>query len=601
MLSLKLLLTTVVLVWSEAAQSVADVSHQAILAHETGRDADALTLFEKAISMEKERGDSRDLASLYRAALGPARAVGNRDRLAMVLRGIVSLGVVAHSVPPLSEISELAQLLEGAGDIQEALQVYLRGLELSPSTHHFHNGAGSLRLRLGQGLLASHHFRAALDIGVRDLARGTTTGGADHPRADLYAYNLGLSLFQAGDFNGALAAFDQANRSTVDRAPFPEAEYRMGLSLDELGRFDEAILALGFVVERFIGPDRTKVAPRIGGGLSQVRWDLHNALISCMPPRHQEGLRQLLLSMEEESGAPLAKSFFVSNSGIRTQIKKKKKAKKATKNSRKSEKSTFIRSTDPRLVYGALHLSRYIANWKVADELSFQAFETLKIEFETCTKLSIADDFPCRTDLTPMRAMAWAPGEQLARVVASWQISAVKDSTAAFGDVVAQKRSAAHLLWARHGSGVARNSPSHVSVSENKIGAKSSSRKKKRATPGVLSVGYVSADFGTLHPMTPIVLALLHGQRRWRTRNHRTLRVVCFNLGTRARARAQSMLQDKSMFITSSTSPSKKLPLCDKFVDLVGAKHGDSASFSAAAASEIPPGLFHGLSCRHLH
>jgi tetratricopeptide (TPR) repeat protein len=124
----------------------------------------------------------------------------------------------------------LAQLLAGYGLMTERLDEADRAVKLNPATPEAHYARAGLLLNKGE-------FAEA----VKEYERATAL------RADDYALwlELGRAREQAGDVEGALAAF----RESARLAPFyAQPRWRLGNTLYRAGRRDEAFAELGRAV-----------------------------------------------------------------------------------------------------------------------------------------------------------------------------------------------------------------------------------------------------------------------------------------------------------------------------------------------------------------
>jgi len=558
---------------AKAPKSAAALFRSARAAEEAGKPLKALLRYEESIKAATAAGATPGtVAPLHHAAAAVARGLGDRSNLVHHLQRFVELTLApskgsSSRVPspavPLLDMSELARLHEEAGDLGAALEVLERVAQLSPQTHELRNHAGSVLLRMSQPRAAATHFRAALDA-----AREPSD------RVDLYSFNLGTALVQTGEQLEALGAFQLANesRGRALEGAFPEAVYQMGRCLDYLGRFSDAVAAFRAVLPAFA--PATSGPPRIQGGLSQVRWDMHNALLSTAPPQHQAALREIYVSMEEEAFGHIQVTRAEAESSV---------------GGLSPAVAAKIGSVDPRLVFGALHLSNYIASWRQSDFLKAAALLTLDRELGS-------NGGKCSTELTPMRAMAWTSALDMARVMRCWQAPHGKAANAALAQAAASGNTASTLLWRRHagknrgikksGGKTRKKKESSACELDGKAGhavIKTPCLKAARNTTTTLTVGYVSADWGTRHPMAPIMDALLLAQKNWRVpvSSHRgaaPLRVICFDLGRHspAKARARKHLMEGP------------LPLCDEFVDLMSPDSGASAAaFEVTAAAAV--------------
>jgi tetratricopeptide (TPR) repeat protein len=420
-------------------------------ADRAGKKVSALKLYERSISSARSAGmDIETLVPMYRAAIVAARVIGENHKRRPLLYEFIDLIGASYSEALVQALSELSDLEEVAGNLVDAYKVIEKAVLLSPTTHALQNSAGSLMLRLSRPQMAIHHFEAALSSSEAEATASPLHG-------DLYAFNLGLARSRIHDHAGAYDAFAKANYYRQPRR-FPEADYRMGLCLDYLGRYHDAAQLFESVIAQYENVSDSNMF-RISGGLSQVRWDLHNAYLSRF--RYLDGLNQLKIVLDEE------------------------------------------KYRSPRHIYGALHLSRYISTWSHVEGLTNKALTTLHGEIEACSH------DVCQSELTPMRALAWAPAPILSQVLKVWQNNVMR-----FQSNVALDRqaNASAELWGRHCCGNNRRKNTQDNLEDSGLNQKKKRKRKRR----ILNIGYVSADWETFHPMSPILKGLLHSQRVWR-------------------------------------------------------------------------------------
>jgi hypothetical protein len=507
--------------------------------------------------------------------------------------------------------------------------------------------------------------------------------------------------------------------SSSSRSGFPEAVYHMGRCFDRLGRYREAVHSFSSVLPSFgrgrkeEGVKQQQQQVQIRGGLSQVRWELHDSLLSL--GHNLAALHQLAVSIREEKEASAAADGKI---------------------------SAGVSGVDPRLTYGALHLSRYVAHWggmtstttseeddgnarSTSPSVGIESYEqtaafalrTLRGELSKCRNNAVnansnsdvdheqqqaaaTASTSCGTELTPMRAMAWVPAPELNLVMQAWQAPLVAAAqaqaqkksvrTASSDQSPAEERK--KLLWQRHqgrfaelnqsrrkdrnSSEVAgkqqqqrkqgiqsssrqsdgtkttittvKTSPEHATNSGRRTrhyadgttvvlndttglpideasskGEGSSSeapiiadspksekgnkkrtnkKKSKKQQSQALVVGYVSADWDTHHPMTPIVRSLLAAQQTTTQSTYGadapSLHILCFDIAQReAMAQQQRQLVDKVKSYKG---------LCDEFVDVFSddnsKRMGSSLPLSEKMDSNKSPEerAFKSITTRHV-
>src|SRR5690606_2166549 len=85
-----------------------------------------------------------------------------------------------------------------------------------------------------------------------------THGNSEY--ADNARYWLGETYYVMRDFEGALAEYQRVVADYPDSQKVPDAMLKMGFSLQELGRLDEARAALEDVAQRFPGTTVARLA-----------------------------------------------------------------------------------------------------------------------------------------------------------------------------------------------------------------------------------------------------------------------------------------------------------------------------------------------------
>jgi tetratricopeptide (TPR) repeat protein len=115
----------------------------------------------------------------------------------------------------------LASILEDLGQKDEAMAELRQAVARNPRLPDVHYGLGSLLLEKGRTDEALEHYREALELNP-DLN-------------DLYAPTATL-LARKGDFAEAVRLYEEA----VQRRPTPAAHFNLALTLERMGRRDEA-------------------------------------------------------------------------------------------------------------------------------------------------------------------------------------------------------------------------------------------------------------------------------------------------------------------------------------------------------------------------
>ena len=123
------------------------------------------------------------------------------------------------------------------------------------------------------------------------LLLSTAPGDVEQARAD---FEQGAALYRAGDFRGALAAFEAAQA----RAPAPQALFNIARCQERLGQLADAVESYGaYLALAPDAPDRAAVAARITE--LRARLPLEASLqVSVEPPSP--------VSVDGDAGRPLA-------------------------------------------------------------------------------------------------------------------------------------------------------------------------------------------------------------------------------------------------------------------------------------------------------
>lgn len=244
-----------------------------------GRPADAARFFEKAITLDPQKGDYASLGDSLLAANQPDEALDAYRRGIEIGRDIVTchngrgyvllgLGRTAEAAEAFREAdlldSERADLVSlgyaesDLGHIIEALETFDRALARKPDDIEAQSGRGFALLSLKRPEEAEKAFRRlvklapeeaesynALAYALETLHRQEETLAAlEHARrlapakADLIS--LGYARSTAGDHRGAIAAFDEALGQDPELS---EAQSGRGYALTSLGRKTEALEA----------------------------------------------------------------------------------------------------------------------------------------------------------------------------------------------------------------------------------------------------------------------------------------------------------------------------------------------------------------------
>lgn len=151
--------------------------------------------------------------------------MGLFDRFKSKNGGQANQPIVQSPTQELRALSLIAQgnVLEDAGQLTQALQLYDQSISLSPSFARAHLNRGNVLLGIGDVAGAVSAFETAL---VHD------------PIYSAGHFNLGNAFVRAGRRQDALAAYQQA---IVLKPDFVDAEVALGSVLDDLRQFTSAI------------------------------------------------------------------------------------------------------------------------------------------------------------------------------------------------------------------------------------------------------------------------------------------------------------------------------------------------------------------------
>ncbi len=188
----------------------------------------AQAAYEQALALEPKRESaSLGLARAHLALRDPAKALAIVD------------GLLAGNPQSADVLSLRAELAVRAGDIPKAIECRQTLAKSNP------NDQGS---RYMLAVLLLEQGRAAEAKAVRDAMRADFKDSAQVLMLD------GLLAYEAGDFEGATAAF----QASVAAAPTVEGYYRLGVALSRLDNYESALSALRRVLD---------VVPRHGQAL----------------------------------------------------------------------------------------------------------------------------------------------------------------------------------------------------------------------------------------------------------------------------------------------------------------------------------------------
>jgi Flp pilus assembly protein TadD len=164
--------------------------------------------------------------------------------------------------------SNLGNVLDEAGQLQEAMKHFREALRLKPDDAQTHNNLGNALLQTGQLQEAMEHFREALRLKPDAMAH----------------YNLGVALAQTGQPQEAMEHFQEALRLKPDDAL---AHNNLGAALAQTGQPQEAVAQFRMALQ--LQPD-----------LAAARNNLGDALINFGHVLFQQGqMNQAIAPLQE--------------------------------------------------------------------------------------------------------------------------------------------------------------------------------------------------------------------------------------------------------------------------------------------------------------
>jgi arylsulfatase A-like enzyme/Flp pilus assembly protein TadD len=205
---------------------------QGVLYSRTGRDADAIAMFERALPRAiKDAGAQAELADVYRRMGQPAKSIEALERCA--------------DLDPLQKpayLISIAALKRSMGDLDGALAAARESARLAPERSEPHWMEGTLWVRRGDLAQAEQAFRRALAIS---------------PAEPRYHQNLAALHVDQGR---AAEAVTEA-RAALKLAPeYPEARYVLGLALIRTGEMEAGRRELEQLVRALPGSRLAKAA-----------------------------------------------------------------------------------------------------------------------------------------------------------------------------------------------------------------------------------------------------------------------------------------------------------------------------------------------------
>jgi protein O-GlcNAc transferase len=235
----------------------AEILNRALAFHQTGRLAEAQSLYEQLLAQEPQHADALHLLGVLLGQQGDRPAA-----IGMIGRAIALQPTIA------SYYNNLANVLKDTGRLDEAIRSYQRAIELDPHNARTIANLADIYLRQAKIGDAISQYENAIklksrtapaqpdtvlaqmhnDLGVALAQAGrleeastqlSAASRADPNYPDPYN-NLGLVLSQQGRLVDASNSFNEAIRR---RPQFPEPYNNLGITLTRQGRAEEALTA----------------------------------------------------------------------------------------------------------------------------------------------------------------------------------------------------------------------------------------------------------------------------------------------------------------------------------------------------------------------
>ncbi|MGD0058242.1 MAG: tetratricopeptide repeat protein [Verrucomicrobiia bacterium] len=202
----------------------------------------------------------------------------------LLLAFSVAFNLFASVVRCAEADNELGILVQGAGQVQEAVRHYEQALRLNPDFADAHRNLGNALMQTGRIQEAIAHYEQALrtrpdffeannNLGNALLQSGRIQEAIEQFQQALHINpdfadahcNLGNVFLQEGKIEEAIAHYEQALRIKPDLA---EAHNSLGAALYQTGRREEAIEH--FLQALAIKPDYAEAHSNLGSALAEI-------------------------------------------------------------------------------------------------------------------------------------------------------------------------------------------------------------------------------------------------------------------------------------------------------------------------------------------
>ena len=227
--------------------TVAEIFSAALHDHRAGRLADALAGYRRVLELDPANVDALSLLGTGLLQIGQAGAAAAFITRAIELSGANTETATARHA---HLFVNLGSALHTAGQADEAIQSFRRGLELAPDLPELHSNLGNALQERGDLAGAVECYRAALAI---------------RPQYPECLFNLGNALAALKVFDFAIESYRKA---VLLNPGYAEAFNNLGNALFEAGRGDEAVEALQRGVE--IKPGSVAIRINLASTLNSV-------------------------------------------------------------------------------------------------------------------------------------------------------------------------------------------------------------------------------------------------------------------------------------------------------------------------------------------
>ena len=193
----------------------------------------------------------------------------------------------------LSVVKEIAELYEDFEDWTSAQSFYDWAYQISHKDSTLKNKAEKMKLKLAEGQIKSIEEQLEKDPSNEELAAQVLSLKQElakesvveaqarvdeNPTDPKIRFELGLAMFNSGDFNGAIPHLQQAKRNPHIRT---RVLLTLGRSFDAKGMFDIAVSQLEEALEDLNAMDGTKKEVLYEMGLIHTKMDSKDGALNC--------------------------------------------------------------------------------------------------------------------------------------------------------------------------------------------------------------------------------------------------------------------------------------------------------------------------------